>query len=794
MKKRYIALIVLAVLIVLVIAALKIAPGIAKDYVVEHSEELIGRKMKIADVDFNPFTFTVTVDDFAIFEQDGATPFVGFEKFRVNVNPTRLLSKEINVSEIYLKGLYTQVVQDGDRFNFSDILDKFAASEQDSVATDSAATPSATAEATADSAKTENVAAADSAAGDSIKAINIDPVEMTGGFDVAIQNIVLEKGNIIYQDRKVGSKIHLQDFSVDIPAVYFNNKDTDIGVNLKFADGGDLTVKVLFNMKTQDFNVAVALKQFELACGKPYLKDFINYKDFSGSLDVNLNVAGNVNDVLSSNVAGTVGLNNIVLTETSEKTIGVNSVQVGIKKANLNEMDFVVDSVVVDGAFAHLDLLKGGKTNIDILLNPKGAAEDTSAVDSALAAAVVTEAPVDSSKPDSAVAAAPETAKTAPAKPLKFVLNKLQVKNTSVSANDLTIKTPFNYKVSGISVSGSNINFDTPCTVNVNANFPEGGTVSVKYKGALSDLSTMDAYVSIKNLALKHFSPYSLHYTGYPIISGTMAFASDNKINKFNLDSKNTIDIYNIDVGDKVEGSDPEFTVPMKVGLYILKDKDDKIQFDVPVQGNMQDPEFSYLKIVWKTVMNLLIKVALSPLKIVGNVAASGASAIGFDLGKNDEIVIDPLNNHMESEQYAKAIKMVSALAKDPKLKMNFVQSFNMKKTVEAYKTRKLKTEFYKSTQGKTALNELDEKAIIAIDDKDEAYTAYVAANAANLDRKALEKELLDMAAKRNAELLKPLQQQSGVTKKNVTVTTAPRSQLVNHKGKANFKVQIDVQ
>lgn len=312
MKKRYIALIVLAVLIVLVIAALKIAPGIAKDYVVEHSEELIGRKMKIADVDFNPFTFTVTVDDFAIFEQDGATPFVGFEKFRVNVNPTRLLSKEINVSEIYLKGLYTQVVQDGDRFNFSDILDKFAASEQDSVATDSAATPSATADATADSAKTENVAAADSTAGDSIKAINIDPVEMTGGFDVAIQNIVLEKGNIIYQDRKVGSKIHLQDFSVDIPAVYFNNKDTDIGVNLKFADGGDLTVKVLFNMKTQDFNVAVALKQFELACGKPYLKDFINYKDFSGSLDVNLNVAGNVNDVLSSNVAGTVAVNTIV--------------------------------------------------------------------------------------------------------------------------------------------------------------------------------------------------------------------------------------------------------------------------------------------------------------------------------------------------------------------------------------------------------------------------------------------------------------------------------------------------
>ncbi|MCQ2102354.1 MAG: DUF748 domain-containing protein [Fibrobacter sp.] len=789
MKKRYIALIILAVLIAIVIAALKIAPDIAKDYVVEHSEELIGRKMKIASVDFSPLTFTVTVDDFAIFEQDGTTPFVAFEKFRVNVNPTRLINKEISVSEIYLKGLYTQVVQDGERFNFSDILDKFAAADStlDSAAADSIAV---------EKAKADSLAAlAAASAGDSAKPI-VDPVEMTGGFDVAIENIILEKGNIIYQDRKVGSKIHLQDFFVEIPAVYFNNKNTDIGVNLKFADGGDLSVKVLFNMQTQDFNVALGLKQFALACAKPYLKDFINYKDFSGSLNVNLNLTGNVNDVLSSNVVGTVGLNDIVLTETSDKTIGVNSVQVGISKVNLNEMDFVVDSVVVDGAFAHLDLLKGGKTNFDILLNPKGATADTSvtATDSALAAATIAEAPVDSAKADSSVAVETPKSPAEKSKPLKFVLNKLQVKNTTVSANDFTIKQPFNYKVSGISVNGSNINFNTPCTVTVGANFPEGGTLSVKYKGALSDLSTMDAYISVKNLALKHFSPYSYHFTGYPIISGTMAFASDNKINKFNLGSKNTIDIYNIDVGDKVPDSDPEFTVPMKVGLYILKDKDDKIQFDVPVQGNLQDPEFSYVKIVWKTVMNLLIKVALSPLKVVGNLASSGANAVGIDMGKNDEIIIDPLSNNLESEQYAKAIKMVSALAKDPKLKMDFVQSFNMKKTVDAYKTRKLKTEFYKSTQGKTTLNELDEKAIIAIADKDEAFVAYVAANDSKLDRKTLEKELLDMASKRNAELLKTLQQQKGVTKKNVTVTTAPRSQLVNHKGKANYKVQIDVQ
>ena len=752
MKKRYIALIVLAALIVIVFAALKVAPGIAKNYIVNHSEEIIGRKMKIENVEFSPFSFTVTVDDFAIYEPDGTTPFVAFEKFRINVNPTHLIKKEISVSEIYLKGLYTRVAQKGDKCNFSDILDKFA--------TDS----------TADSTTAKEEAAKTAPAIDSAQALNLDPNEMIG-FSVAVENITLEKGNIIYEDLKVGSKIHIQDFSVAIPAVYFSNKATDIGVNLKFANGGDLGVKVQFNMKTQDFGVNVTLNKLALSVAKPYLNDFIKYKDFEGSLGANLNVAGNVNNVLSSNVSGTVSVDGIKLTETSGKTLGVSHVGVGIAKANLNEMDFRVDSVIVNGAFAHLDLFKNGKTNIDVLLEPLSKPAKAE--------------PADSTEN--------EESKTAEkSKPLKAVIKKLQVANTNVTATDHTPKQTFNYKVSNIAVNGSNINFNTPCTINVSAAFPEGGVLNLKYKGALSDIGTMDAYISVKNLALKHFSPYSHHYTGYPISSGTMAFASENKMNDWNIDSKNTIDIYNIDVADKDGNTDPEFTVPMKVGLYILKDKDDKIEFDVPVKGNVQDPEFSYLKIVWQTVMNLLIKVALSPLKIVGNVAATGAGAIGIDLGKNDEIYIDPLASSFSSEQFAKAQKMVEVLAKDKKLKLNFVQNFNMKKTVEAYKTHKLKTDFYKATQNKTTLNELDEKAIVAIEDKDSAYAAYAAEHAKELDRKTMEKEILAMAEARNQELLKTLQQQPGVTKKNLTITTAPRGSLTQRK--AMYKVQVDVQ
>ena len=774
MKKALIITgIVIASIVVLVLVGLKVTPMIARSYIVNNSEELIGRKTDIANISLNPFSFTLDIDSLAVYEKDGETPFVAFEKFRVNVDPMRLLTGTAAVSEIYLKGLYARVLQHEDRFNFTDILEFLA--KGDSTSVDSLAV--------ADSV-------AKSAAADSTGMVNAAEIAEGLPFNISVENIVFEKGNIIYQDTKIGSKIQLQDFSVSIPAVYLSNKQTDVGVSFKFADGGDLNVNVQANAATNDFHVGIDLRKFALACGKPYLNEFINYKDFSGSLSVAMDVEGNLNEVLASNVKGMVSVDDVELTENSGRKLGVKHVGVGIASANIDKNEFRIDSVVVDGAFAHLDLYKNGKTNIDVLLR-KGSADEPDSAQLAADQQLVLGDSTDAAAAEAKNAEEPAEKKAA--NPLKAKIDRLLVQNTTASATDHSITKPFNYTVRAITVKGSNINFDTPCTINVNASFPEGGSVAVKYKGALNDIGTMDAYVSVKNLALKHFSNYSHHFTGYPISAGTLAFASENKINNFELDSKNIIDIYNIDVGDKDPDSEPEFMVPMKVGLYILKDKDDKIEFDVPVHGNMKDPKFSIGKIIWTTVSNLLIKVALSPLKIVGNLASTGAGAIGIDLGKNDEVVIDATSAKFTSEQYAKATKMTEALAKDKNLKLIFTQYYSPRKTAEAYKTIKLKTEYYKKSQGKEKLTELDERAIAEMKDSDEGFQAFLK-ESGSVDQKELRKEISALAEQRNQDLLKVLQQQKGVTKKNLQVITAPANKLSSHRGKAMYKVTVDVQ
>ena len=780
-KPLKITLIVLGSLILLYFVTLLIAPKIARSYIEEHSKEMIGRSITIKDISLNPFTYVLDVDTLAVMEADDKTRFVAFDKFSMNINPLKLFTRTLDISDIYMKALYVRVNQHGERFNFSDILDFLA--QKDSLYY---AEHPEEKKVESDSSKS----AAEIAAGLPVK--------------LSLRNIVFDKGNIIYQDTKVGSKFHLKDFSINIPAIYLEDNSTGVDVSLKFADGGDLSVKVDANMATYDFNIFLNLNRFALSCIKPYLNDSINYKDFSGYLSANIAISGNINSILASNVKGKVSLDKIDLTEVSGSKLGAENVTVGINKANIVDNEFLIDSVIVDGAFAHIDLFKNGKNNFDILLSPKGKVEE-SATDSTAAESTPAEPVAETAEnakqesADTTKVAADTTStaaaeKPAAAKKLKAKINKLLVKNTVVTATDHTIIRPFNYKVSAITVSGQNINYDTPCDVTVSAAFPEGGSLSLKYHGALSNLKTMDIYISIKNLVLKHFSNYSLHYTAYPLKAGTLAFASENKIVDRNLDSKNTIDIYNITVGDKVDDIDPEYTVPMKIGLYILKDKDDKIQFDVPVKGNLDDPEFSYGKIIWKTVVNLLVKVAISPFRLVGNLAMAGANALGFDLGKNNEVLIDANTETFTSEQYAKAIKMTEMLQKDPKLMLTFTQYYNPRKTAKEYKVKQLKIDFYKQKNNKTQLNELDYRAIEEIKDKDKEFKAYVKEHSAEIDKNYMMKVLPQMATKRNNDLLKVLRAQPGVTKKNLKVITAPRDALRGYKDKPMYKVNVDVQ
>ena len=131
-----------------------------------------------------------------------------------------------------------------------------------------------------------------------------------------------------------------------------------------------------------------------------------------------------------------------------------------------------------------------------------------------------------------------------------------------------------------------------------------------------------------------------------------------------NIEGRNAIDIYKATVGKRRKDVEPKQKLPLKAALYVLKDKDEKINIELPVSGNTSDPEFNYMKIVWKTLGNLLVKVATSPARAI-------AGAVGMGGGELDFIELGPEQFGFTSEQYHALGELARLTATDSLLVLN---------------------------------------------------------------------------------------------------------------------------
>ena len=236
---------------------------------------------------------------------------------------------------------------------------------------------------------------------------------------------------------------------------------------------------------------------------------------------------------------------------------------------------------------------------------------------------------------------------------MQLKVDNLKVSNCSLTYNDHTLPYDFSFPVTALGIEATNISSYGNNNARMRATLPGGGTLAMRWQGNINNWQAFqDLGLSIKGLDMKLLSPLILAYTGYPMEDGVFGLSSRLAINNSQLDNENKIDIFKATVGDRRKDIEPRQKIPLKAALYVLKDKDDKILIEMPVKGNVSDPEFNYMKAVWKTLGNLLVKVATSPARAV-------AGAMGLNEEDLEFIAVEPDQRSLTSEQY----HILSALA-----------------------------------------------------------------------------------------------------------------------------------
>ena len=581
---------VVGILLAVIIIVSLLAGPIAKGYINGHGEELTGRKVHVEHVGLNLLTGTVNVRGLDVYEDDGEEVFAGFDTLDVRAHLLQIPFKVINLRHITLAGLHANIIQEGKHFNFASLIEHFSSNDSTAVKD---TTPS--------------------------------------GWVMKFYNINIRHASLNYDDMLNHKGIHLPDINLSVPGfVLGGDEGSEGGLNIGFDRGGTLNVDANYDTKENTYHVDVNLDGFAVQNLDSYLADMLRYDNLRGSVDAHITADGNVNDIMKSRIGGTVAVNGVDLTGNKGPVAGFDALTVKVNNINLDDNLFDIGEVRLSGLKATYEQWKE-YSNINLLL-PKKEKQG-----------VTLQSGIDDGSQKTVQKEEEPTGK-----PMQLHVGSLRVVDAAVTYNDHTLPDEFHFPITGLNVSADDLTTAGGNNAQVRATLPGGGHLMVRWKGNLANWkSYQDLFLSIKGLDMRQLGPWAVAYTGYPIEDGIFGLTTRLAINNSNLDNQNKIDIYKAKVGDRRKDVSAEVKIPLKAALYILKDKDDKILIEMPVKGNIDNPEFNYMKVVWKTLGNLLVKVATSPARALG-------SALGINSDDLEFMEVSPDQHGLTSEQYHK--------------------------------------------------------------------------------------------------------------------------------------------
>jgi hypothetical protein len=177
----------------------------------------------------------------------------------------------------------------------------------------------------------------------------------------------------------------------------------------------------------------------------------------------------------------------------------------------------------------------------------------------------------------------------------------------------------------------------------------------------LSPALYTDLALSFRNMELSIFNPYSGKFAGYAISKGKLTTELAYKIDGGHLDAKHHVIIDQLEFGDKTPSKDA-VTLPVKLAVALLKDRNGVIDLNFPVGGSLDDPHFKLGPVVWQVVKNLLVKAVTAPFALLGSLFGGGPDLQYIDF--------QPGSFALDSAGAEKIAVIVKALKERPQLKL----------------------------------------------------------------------------------------------------------------------------
>lgn len=240
---------------------------------------------------------------------------------------------------------------------------------------------------------------------------------------------------------------------------------------------------------------------------------------------------------------------------------------------------------------------------------------------------------------------------------------------------------------------------------------------SVKVNGSIDSGDPRvytDMNLNFKNIDMSSLSGYSLSFAGHEIDAGKLYLDLGYEISNAHLLAKNNILIEQIKLGKKSQEQNATI-LPLGIVIGLLEDANGIIDVSMPIEGNMDNPDFRYGKIVLESMGSLITSAVSSPFRLLGSMLGLGGEELEYVAFEAGSAEIDP-------PQREKLDRIAAVLLSKPNIELIVAGQFEAKKDKRALQMQKLINLVVEKSGIK---NIQDHRSVMTIEMLEEIYEEY---------------------------------------------------------------------
>lgn len=415
-----------------------------------------------------------------------------------------------------------------------------------------------------------------------------------------VHELALHNYGATFEDRTLPRPSHLEVSGVNLTvkevAIPFT-RPVPVDLALTLNRSGHVRVNGIVAREPLSAQLDVAIRQVAIRPFQPYLDRFLNADVRDGSVELTGRVRFGREREKGPllRFQGHLAVDRFFLTDRTDfqdvaawKSLAVNKLELEVEPTSVKAEEIVWQEPV-----AHVAIDPDGTLNVSRLLIPSDR----------------------SPRPSD-----PDRGSGKPAPPVAVTVHTVKLIKGGSLFHDRSIEPSVRAAISELTGTIRGLSSKDLAKATVALAGKVGAGAPLKVEGQINPL-TEDAYTDLTlrfdNVDLTTASPYAGKYAGYPIVNGTLFLDLTYKIAKKELVGENKVLIDQLAFGDKTNSPDAT-ALPVPLAAALLKDRKGQIDIDLPVRGNLNDPDFKYGRVVLNAVLNLLAKAATSPLSLLG--------------------------------------------------------------------------------------------------------------------------------------------------------------------------------